>query len=88
MAYPIRYVVTIIGKDGIRTLFDHMQGQYTYATPEEAQARCDVFRANSPSTIDGIYGPNAHQTMAVRPCECYPGHFDPVGCYFDVPEVD
>ena len=80
-----RYVATIVGKDGVRTLFDACQGHYTYATAAEAQARCDVFRANSPDTIDRLYGPGAHRTLEPRPCECYPGHFDPVGIYFDLP---
>jgi hypothetical protein len=79
-----RYVLTFMPADGQRRLMDSMQGRYTYATPEEAQSRLDAIidpAHNSPRTIQGIWGKDPR--FEVRPVECYPGHFDPITCYFD-----
>lgn len=79
----IRYVVTIPCKDGIgRTLLGPAQGRHTHATSTEAQAWIDgYFANNSKATIDEI-----GTDLQVRPCNCYPGHFDPMNVYFDMPD--
>lgn len=75
-----RYVVTHAGRDGMRTLAQAAQGQYTYATPEEAQRMVDaMMRNNSRETLESVYV----LPLEVRACKCWPGHFDPVGVYFD-----
>jgi hypothetical protein len=75
-----RYVVTHIGRDGLRTLVHAAQGRWTYATPEGAQAWIDnAMRSNSRDSIEAVFG----LPLEVRPCQCWPGHFDPVGVYFD-----
>jgi 3-hydroxyisobutyrate dehydrogenase-like beta-hydroxyacid dehydrogenase len=83
--HPVtRYVATYVNKDGMRTLMTAAQGQYTYATPEEAQAWLDaVFTTttNSPATLESVWGKNPR--CEVRPCDCWAGHFDPMGVYFD-----
>lgn len=38
---------------------------------------------NSSSTLDKYSG-----DVQVRPCKCYPGHFDPIGIYFDMPDLE
>jgi hypothetical protein len=76
-----RYVLTYINKDGMRTLMQGAQGRYTYATEAAAQEHLDTILANtSADTLRQIYG--ADPKPQVRPCECYDGHFDPVGIYF------
>lgn len=80
--YVTRYVATYINADGMRTLMTAQQGQYTYATPEEAQHWIDAVTANNSEELRrSVWG--EHPQFAVRPCACYPGHFDPVGIYFD-----
>lgn len=76
-----RYVVTHLNKQGMRTLADPMQGRCTFETAEGAQSSLDARMAhNTPATIASVYG----LPLEVRPVECYPGHFDPVTCWFDV----
>lgn len=78
----VRYVVTHVGGDGLRTLLDPAQGRYTFATEAEAKARTDALLANNdPEFLKGIFGDLSK--IEVRPCECWPGHFDPIGVYFD-----
>lgn len=75
-----RYVVTQLGKHGLRTLAHAAQGRYTYATPEEAQAWIDAaIAANGIERLADLYG----LPIEVRACECWPGHFDPKGVYFE-----
>lgn len=84
-----RYVATYIAKDGMRTLMQAMQGRNTYATPEQAQARIDAIYTNgnnSASMLASIWGENPQ--CEVRPVECYPGHYDPITCYFDTEAID
>ncbi len=81
----IRYVVTnLMGlpPDGapVRTLTFPAQGRYTYATHADAQAQLDLFK---PGLRQKILGDRA-DTLEVRPCKCWPGHFDPRGIYFDL----
>lgn len=76
----IRYVVTHLA-DGVRTLAHACQGRYTYATPEEAQAWIDAaMKNNTEARLKQFYG----LPLEVRPCKCWPGHFDPKGIYFDL----
>lgn len=81
----IRYVVTnLMGlpPDGapVRTLTFPAQGRYTYETHADAQAQLDLFK---PGLRQKILGDRA-DTLEVRPCKCWPGHFDPRGIYFDL----
>lgn len=81
----IRYVVTKVDKNGMRTLAMAAQGRNTYASAEEAQTWLDAMRNsphNSAQTLQSVYGDVTK--MEVRPCECWPVHFDPKGVYFDV----
>jgi len=79
-ASVIRYVVTHVNKDGMRTLVDKQQGQFTYATAALAQARLDAFTANNtPEQLAQYFG----LPLEVRPVECWPGHFDPKSIWFD-----
>jgi hypothetical protein len=76
-----RYVATYVNKDGMRTLMQPAQGRNTYEKPEEAQAWLDaVIKNTSADTIRQIWGDNPR--FEVRPCECWPGHFDPKGVWF------
>lgn len=75
----IRYVVTTSTEDPqYRKLFHPQQGRYTYETPEQAQAWIDGFYQNNSPDVVAELG----QDLQVRPCLCYPGHFDPFQCYF------
>jgi predicted aminopeptidase len=75
-----RYVVTHVGRDGLRTLASAAQGRYTYATYDEAQAHLDaLLEHNSPERLREVYG----LPLEVRACNCWPVHFDPMGVYFD-----
>jgi hypothetical protein len=78
--YVVRYVITHVGKYSMRTLAQSAQGRYTYATEAEAQTMIDAMMANnSRATLESVYG----LPLEVRPCKCYPGHFDPQSVYFD-----
>ena len=80
--HVIRYVVTHMGKDGLRTLCGPAQGRLTKETREEAQELLDNMMANNRmenGLLAGVYGP----PLEVRAAKCYPGHFDPIGVYFD-----
>lgn len=77
-----RYVLTYVNKDGMRTLMQAAQGRFTYATEAEAVVDLLAIQQNSSArTLAEIWGTNPQ--FAVRPCECWPGHFDPVGIWFD-----
>jgi len=78
--HVIRYVVTHIGKDGMRTLIGPAQGRCTYATQEQAEEyKTAVLSNNSMDTLKSMYG----FPLEVRPCRCWPLHFDPKEIYFD-----
>ena len=77
----IRYVATYVHNHGMRTLMTSAQGRYTYATADEAQAWIDAVRKNNDQdTLIALWGAD---TFEVRPCECWPGHFDPKGVWFE-----
>ncbi len=79
-----RFVATHVNRDGMRTLTQGAQGRYTYETPDTAQEWIDAaIKTNSPDTLASIYGAQAINTFEVRPCECWPVHFDPKGVWFD-----
>lgn len=76
----IRYVVTHIGRHGMRTLAEPAQGRFTYETAERAQQLLDaIMQNNSQDRLKSLYG----LPLEVRPCKCWPVHFDPMGVYFD-----
>jgi len=78
--YAIRYVLTV-REGNERRLAGAAQGRETYATREEAEAmRTAILRTNSPETLRQVY--KDPDSLAVRPCKCWAGHFDPVGIYF------
>jgi hypothetical protein len=79
---PMRFVITHIdNRTGMRTLAEPMQGRYTYATIEEAQACRDaMMKANSPDRLASLFG----LPLEVREVPCWPGHHDPMTCWFDI----
>lgn len=77
-----RYVATYVQADGQRKLMFGSQGRNTFATPEEAQAWIDAVTANnSADNVRQVWGDEPR--FEVRPCPCWPGHFDPQTIYFD-----
>ena len=85
--HVIRYVVTHINKDGMRTLCGPAQGRLTKETAEEAQALLDATMKNNRmdgELLAGVYG----LPLEVRPVKCYPGHFDPMSVYFDTDDSE
>lgn len=77
----IRYVITHVGKDGLRTLSLGAQGRYTYPTEEAAKDGLKLWAG--PQGLPRVLTPDQVATLEVRACECWPGHFDPCGIYFD-----
>jgi hypothetical protein len=76
-----RYVATYVNRDSMRTLMGAAQGRFTYASAEAAQRWIDAVTAiNSADTIRQVWGDNPQ--FEVRPCPCYPGHFDPQTVWF------
>lgn len=80
-----RYVVTHINKDGMRTLSaSASQGRFTNATWEDAEVSLrNLTSNNSTDTLKQVFGPQCIGTFEVRPCPCYPGHYDPMTIWFD-----
>lgn len=78
VARVLRWVVVVPDKSRTAdyTLFDKCWGQYTYATRREASDRANAFKAGS-----GIAG------LRIAAVECWPGHFDPCGVWFDADET-
>lgn len=79
-----RFVPTHINKDGVREMATAAQGRNTYATADEAQGWIDAVLnpdTNSADVLRSVFGDVS--TFAVRPVWCWPGHFDPIGIYFD-----
>ena len=78
-----RYVITWVPDRGQgRTLLEPRQGRYTYETKEEAEALMSSF-LNNPEGLTRVMSATELRTVEVRPCPCYPGHFDPQTCWFD-----
>lgn len=82
MTSVTRYVATYVNKQGYRTLMQAVQGRFTYETEAEAaEWIAAVTKNNSADTIRQIWGDDPR--FEVRPCPCYPGHFDPQTVWFD-----
>lgn len=80
----IRYVVTCMGRDGMRVLAQDCQGRYTYATlGEAADMAAAISGNNSRDNLAQVFGEQAIGTFEARACRCWPVHFDPKGIYFD-----
>lgn len=79
-----RYVITHIPDSGpmsgIRALTFAAQGRNTYATMTEAAIALEEYRG--PDGLPRVLSPTELLTLKVMPCECWAGHFDPVGVYF------
>lgn len=82
-AFVIRFVPTYLdARTGLRTLINGAQGRNTYATAAEAQAWLDaVMGGTSADRIRELWGTDPQ--FQIRECECWPGHHDPKGIYFD-----
>ena len=82
--HVIRYVITYINRDGVRQLLGPAYGHRTHEKREQAvDSLKTVLSINSESDLAGAYGPQAVGTFEVRPCECWPRHFDPKTIFFD-----
>ena len=77
-----RYVPTYVNRDGMRTLMRAAQGRDTFETAAQAQDWIDAVTANNPpGRVAEVWGDNPR--FEVRPCPCWPGHFDPKTVWFD-----
>lgn len=77
-----RYVPTYVNRNGMRTLIGAAQGRHTFDSVQAAQHWLDAVTKNTSSdTLRQLYG--AAPNYQVRECLCWPGHFDPIGIYFD-----
>jgi len=77
-----RYVATYVNKRGERTLAHSAQGRFTHTTAEEAKEWIiAVTSNNSADTLRQIWGSNPR--FEVRPCPCWPRHYDPQTIWFD-----
>ncbi len=80
MDHVVRYIVTHIGRHGMRVMAHAAQGRNTYATAEAAQAWIDAAMANnSTDSLNQVYG----MPLEVRAVPCWPVHFDPKTIYAD-----
>ena len=78
----IRYVITGINTQGLRTLAEPRQRRYTYDTAAIAdQKLSDIKENTNADTIKFCMG----EVLEVRPVECFVGG-DPVTCWFDTLE--
>jgi hypothetical protein len=76
-----RYVGTYV-RDGQRRLMTPAQGRNTFETESQAQAWLDAVTGNNTAdTVRQVWGEDPR--FEVRPCPCYPDHFDPQTCWFD-----
>jgi len=77
--YVIRYVIAQQNPEmGGKKLIGPMQGQYTYATKQEATRHLDaILQNNSRELLQSAY----HLPLSVEVCRCYPNHYDPIGLY-------
>lgn len=76
-----RFVITHVGKHGLRRLTFAQQGQFTYETREEAAAALEGLL--SPYGLCKALTADEMKTLEVRPVPCWPGHFDPVTYYVE-----
>lgn len=86
MTDVLRYVGTYVNANGDRTLMGPAQGRNTFETQEAAQSWVDAVTANnSADTIRQVFGDDPQ--FEVRPCPCWPGHFDPKTVWFNTEDV-
>ena len=78
----IRYIISNIDKDDMRSMTYPCQGRNTRGSKQEAQKDLqDFLSANTEDQIVRIFGKQAAGTFEVSAVECYDGHFDPVGVF-------
>lgn len=78
-----RYVITIV-TGGQRQLYGLRRGRFTYLVPELAQTALVILVSN-PLTVQNIrtlFGPDAPESMEIRPCPCCPITNDPLQTIF------
>ncbi len=77
-----RYVPTYQKPGELRSLMGPAQGRHTFDTAEGAERWLALVKSqNTPDGLQTLWGDP--QGWEVRPVWCWPGHFDPVGVYFD-----
>lgn len=82
LPYVVRWVITHLDpKAGMRGLTFPKQGRHTYPDEESARAALEEFK--KPHGLPRVMPPAVLATLEVRACECWAGHFDPVGYWFD-----
>lgn len=80
--HVIRYVITHINKNGMRTICGPVKGGNTSETPEEAQANLKNLIQRSSmegELLAGVYG----LPLEVRQVRCHPVRTDPMEIYFE-----
>ena len=84
MSRVIRYVLTYCPDkpNKTRTLVFPAQGRYTYESRADAEASRWLHMTNDQHGLARVLSPTELATVAVRPCECWAEHFDPVGVWF------
>ena len=78
-----RWTVTYkCSPDALRTMAFAAQGRNTFGTYEEAAKFLHaMLENNSEATLRSLYGDP--RKLRVDQVQCWPGHFDPKGIYFD-----
>lgn len=80
-----RYVITYVPERGpmcgIRTLALPRQGRYTWLMHADAEHNLELF--SQPQGLPRVLSTGELKTLRVDACECWAGHFDPCGVYFD-----
>jgi hypothetical protein len=78
-----RWAITNVYRDGERKLTFPCQGRYTEATEAEALASlAALLENNTAERLASVFGPQAIGTFKASRVECWAGHFDPVGIYW------
>lgn len=78
----IRYVISHMNRDGMRTLTYAVQGRNTRGSKEEAQTDLTaLLSTNTEERLASIFGTQAIGTFEVSAVECWDGHNDPKGCW-------
>jgi hypothetical protein len=76
-----RYVITHVGNNDLRRLTFAQQGRFTYETQAEAEETLAAF--TGPQGFARVLSASELASLEVRPCPCWPGHFDPCVYYLD-----
>jgi hypothetical protein len=76
----IRYAVTYVNSDGMRTLVGGANARSTYDTAEKAEKALHALRTNNSQSTLRMFGDT--DTFEVRSVKCY-WHGDPKGVWFD-----